>query len=240
MRYKQEHANTTETTSNSSNHNVAFEIRNEYIQCKHQLTNYKSRVTTACIVTAILATPIALVFLFMAASTNGAHLRPIATILMLAVIILSSIAAIRTYNHNELLRREQQLRQEYLALKSLVKNNSDIDLNTISRDEISLLGDSNNGHTEHKQKSLSLGQAILVIVVVLIAFYSGKMLLSPNNNTNTNNTATPKPTYTQPPATQQPTYSQPTYTQSQPNNTPSQPVSCFSNKVGDSVYTNCF
>lgn len=234
MRYKQEHANTTETTSNSSNHNVAFEIRNEYIQCKHQLTNYKSRVTTACIVTAILAAPIALVFLFMAASTNGAHLRPMATILMLAVIILSSIAAIRTYNHNELLRREQQLRQEYLALKSLVKNNSDIDLNTISRDEISLLGDSNNGHTEHKQKSLSLEQAILVIVVVLIAFYGGKMLLSPSN-TSTNNTATPKPAYTQ-----QPTYAQPTYTQNQPNDTPSQPVSCFSDKVGDSVYTNCF
>lgn len=229
MRYEQEHANTAKTFNNSNNHNVAFEIRNEYVQCKRQLTNYKSRATTACIVTAILAAPIALVFLFMAASTNGAHLRPITTILMLAVIILSSIAAIRTYNHNELLRREQQLRQEYLALKSLVKNNSDIDLNTISRDEISLLGDSNNGHTKHKQKSLSLGQAILVIVVVLIAFYSGKMLLSPNNNTNTNNTATPKPTY-----------SQPTYTQSQPNNTPSQPVSCFSNKVGDSVYTNCF
>ena len=239
MRYKQEHTNTAKAFNDSNNHNVAFEIRNEYVQCKRQLANYNSQATTACIATAILATPIALVFLFMAASTNGAHLRPIATILMLAVIILSSIAAIRTYNHNELLRREQQLRQEYLALKSLVKNNSDIDLNTISRDEISLLGDSNNGHTKHKQKSLSLGQAILVIVVVLIAFYGGKMLLSPSN-TSTNNTATPKPAYTQPPATQQPTYSQPTYTQSQPNNTPSQPVSCFSNKVGDSVYTNCF
>ena len=237
---KQEHTNTAKAFDNSDNHNVEFEIRNEYVQCKRQLANYNSQATTACIVTAILATPIALVLLFMAASVNGASLRPWAATVILVIIALSVIAAIRTCNHNKLLKQEQQLRQEYLALKSLVKNNSDIGLNTISRDEISLLSDSSNGHTEHKQKSLSLGQAILVVIVVLIAFYSGKMLLSPNNNTNTNNTATPKPAYTQPSTTQQPTYAQPTYTQNQPNNTPSQPVSCFSDKVGDSVYTNCF
>ena len=239
MRYKQGHANTAKAFNNSNNHNVAFEIRNEYVQCKRQLANYNSQATTACIVTAILATPIALVLLFMAASVNGASLRPWAATVILLIIALSVIAAIRTCSHNKLLKQEQQLRQEYLALKSLVKNNSGIDLNTISRDEISLLSDSSNGHTEHKQRSLSLGQAILVVVVALIAFYGGKMLLSPSN-TSTNNTATPKPAYTQPSTTQQPTYAQPTYTQNQPNNTPSQPVSCFSDKVGDSVYTNCF
>ena len=239
MRYKQEHTNTAKAFNNSNNHNVALEIRNEYIQCKRQLANYNSQATTACIVTAILTTPIALVLLFMAASVNGASLRPWAATVILLIIALLVIVAIRTCSHNKLLKQEQQLRQEYLALKSLVKNNSDIDLNTISRDEIGLLSNSNNGHTEHKQKSLSLGQAILVVVMVLIAFYGGKMLLSPSN-TSTNNTATPKPAYTQPLTTQQPTYAQPTYTQSQPNNTPSQPVSCFSDKVGDSVYTNCF
>lgn len=243
MEYKNQHGSNSTTANNSSNHNVATEIKNEYAQCKRQLAKYQNSTTATCVAVAILAAPLALTILFTASTDKNFELLSIAVSILLIAISLSVVAVIRVYKRNKLSKREWQLRKEYTALKSIIGKDKVLDVNSISRDEISLLNtsdESQQNQDTNSSGSRSLGRTILAIIVSLLIFgvarWIGKQIVSPTTN---NRPAITRPAVQQPTTTTtQPTVTQPTYTQ--PTYTQPQSVHCSSHTIGESTYTNCY
>ena len=240
MEYKNQHGSSS-ATAHSSNHNVATEIKNEYTQCKRQLAKYQNSTTATCVAVVILATPIFLTILFIASENKNFELLSIAAGILIIAIILSAVAIVRTYKRNKLSKREWQLRKEYTALKSIIGKDKVLDVNSISRDEISLLSASNElqQDTDKESNPTSLGRTILIFILGVFLFVAIRWLLfskpKPDmapSTTNRNTTIT-QPTTTTQQTTTQPTYTQPIYTQPQS-------VHCSSHTIGESTYTNCY
>lgn len=243
MQYKNQHdSNSAIANSNIDSHNVATEIKNEYAQCKRQLAKYQNSTTATCVAVVILATPIFLTILFIASENKNFKLLSIAVGILIIAIILSVVAIVRTCKRNKLSNREWQLRKEYAALKSIIGKDKALDVNSISRDEISLLSASNElqQDTDKENNPTSLGRTILIAILGAFLFVAIRWLLfsepKPDmtpSTTNRNTTVTQPTTTTQQTTTTQPTYTQPTYTHPQS-------VHCSSHTIGESTYTNCY